>query len=151
MEVFSFCLKFFFCLSLSLHLGLPAPIKRFASFSPQIFDDSAHTKQRLAGVCCTRYRHSDKDYAELQLKRKWLSTLVVNVEDSQQFSKIMTNIDRYHLVIVGDGSCGKTSILTVFRVSEFLGTGLHLLSSLISGTKVTRITRFLNDCLKHFE
>ena len=63
----------------------------------------------------------------------------------------MTNIDRYHLVIVGDGSCGKTSILTVFRVSEFLGTGLHLLLSLISGTKVTRIIRFINDCFRRFK
>ena len=50
------------------HLGLPAPIKRFASFSPQIFDDSAHTKSSAAGALyppSAPARHRDKDYAEL--------------------------------------------------------------------------------------
>ena len=68
MEVSSVSVWNFFCLSLSLHLGLPAPIKRFASFSPQIFDDSAHTKSSAAGALyppSAPARHRDKDYAEL--------------------------------------------------------------------------------------
>ena len=67
MEVFLLCLKFFAYL---YHLGLPpAPIKRFASFSPQIFDDSAHTKSSAAAGALyppsAPARHRDKDYAEL--------------------------------------------------------------------------------------
>ena len=56
MEVFLFEI---FLTAYLYHLGLPAgPIKRFASFSPQIFDDSAHGLRRRQSRA-----QSDKDFS----------------------------------------------------------------------------------------